>query len=161
MLYAYGWCVIRSSRSVYVGATLDEKIEQIDDRVDAADKLIIAELESWLTELGDVYDFQWSLKAQAWSEAKVLLYTASRNHRPSHLWDFHDWVIQNAPGSYGLTYVHDDEDVGETDTNTYRSRTTDYSNMFRVFRIANGRINELDDPFLSPIVPTIDPSELA
>jgi hypothetical protein len=136
MLNAFGWCVVRSSRSPYVDVTLEETVDRIDEEVSRRDAILADQLLAWLGDPKDNGDFMWSLKPIQWSDAKVLLYTASRNHRASRLWDFHEWIIENAPGSYGLTYVNDDEDDG-----SYRpDRRTgiDRKGVFRVFRIANG-----------------------
>lgn len=48
-----------------------------------------------------------------------------------------------APGSYGVLYVHDDEDV-ET------------SNEFVVYVMRRGQVSEERDQFLSPRAPTIE-----
>jgi hypothetical protein len=158
MLNAFGWCVVMSSRSPYVGATLNDAVAQIDNQVAKQDDRVATDLLAWLGDPVDQGDFMWSLKPIQWSDAKVLLYTASRNHRGSRLWDFHDWIVQNAPGSYGITYVHDDEDDGAYRPD--RRHGIDRTGVFRVFRIANGKIDEFDDPFLSPIMPTIRPNDL-
>ncbi len=69
------------------------------------------------------------------------------------------WIAANGAGSYGLVFVHDNEDDG---TNTdYGRGDADHSNALRIWRILNGQVEELDDPFLSPIVPTINPNEYA
>lgn len=141
-----------------MGVTLHDVVDRIDASVALQDEQLANQLLAWLGDPSNRRDFIWSLKPIQWSDAKVLLYTASRNHRTSRLWDFHDWIVANAPGSYGLTYVHDDEDDG-----TYRPDRrsgVDRTGVFRVFRIANGKIDECDDPFLSPIIPTINPNEL-
>lgn len=155
-LHAYGWCVVRSSRKPYVGVSLDHAVDRLDEQTDAADIEAASRLETWLGELGEQHEFHWSIERLAWSEARVILYTASRNHRPSRLWDFHNWIVANAPGSYGLTHVHDDED-GVGSTRNGRGEY-DFTNVFRVWRIMNGSIEEMDDPFFSPIYPTINPS---
>ena len=51
------------------------------------------------------------------------------------------WVAQELPESYGLLYVHDDEADGQ-------------ANEFRTWRLARGELREMDDPFLSPCIPT-------
>ena len=51
-------------------------------------------------------------------------------------------VAELLPGSYGLLYERDDEAVE--------------SNAFRVRKLARGVVSEESDPFLSPIVPTIE-----
>jgi immunity protein 7 of polymorphic toxin system len=48
-----------------------------------------------------------------------------------------------APGSYGLLYVQDDEDPR-------------YGNEFRVHRLVRGVLTEHADPFLSPVIPTLE-----
>lgn len=52
-------------------------------------------------------------------------------------------VGQLAPGSYGLLYVHDDEDPK-------------HGLDFRVFRLARGAVTEHGDRFLSPVIPTLE-----
>ena len=70
-----------------------------------------------------------------------------------------DWLTSNASGAYGRVYVHDDEDaVGHS---AYGRGQADHTNELRVWRILNGRLDELADPFPSPIVPTINPNEPA
>ena len=59
----------------------------------------------------------------------------------SVVWDVLDWVIQNAPGSYGLFYCHDDED----------SRRSKFDNVYRVHRIKNGKLDELEDHYLGEV----------
>ena len=48
-----------------------------------------------------------------------------------------------APGSYGLLYVHDDEDPG-------------YELEFRVFRLVRGTVTEHADQHLSPVIPALE-----
>lgn len=69
-----------------------------------------------------------------------------RNHRQDWAIEFFRWLAKRAPGSYGLLYVHDDEDP----------RGIEFENSFRVFRLAKGEFNEVDDPFLSPYIPTVE-----
>jgi hypothetical protein len=67
-----------------------------------------------------------------------------------------DWIVTNAPGSYGLFYCHDDEDTMVR--NAYgRVPLMDYDNVFRVHRIKNGRIDELADPFFGLIDGDVGP----
>ena len=48
-----------------------------------------------------------------------------------------------APGSYGLLYVHDDEDPGD-------------ELNFRVHRLVRGTVTEHADQLLSPVIPTLE-----
>jgi Immunity protein 7 len=68
------------------------------------------------------------------------------NHRGSHgstLIDLFAKVGELAPGSYGLLYVHDDEDPK-------------HQLDFRVFRLVRGSITEHIDHLLSPVVPVVE-----
>jgi len=64
------------------------------------------------------------------------------NHRNDSVVDFFRDIATGFPGSYGLLYIWDDE--------------SDHENAFRVLRLMRGKVEELDDPFLSPCVPTIE-----
>ncbi|MFJ7219407.1 Imm7 family immunity protein [Amycolatopsis sp. NPDC098790] len=55
-------------------------------------------------------------------------------------------VGQLAPGSYGLLYLHDDEDP-------------EHMLSFRVFRLARGMVTEHADHLLSPVIPTLEDAE--
>ncbi len=55
-------------------------------------------------------------------------------------------VGQLAPGSYGLLYLHDDEDP-------------EHMLSFRVFRLARGMVTEHADHLLSPVIPTVEDAE--
>ena len=69
------------------------------------------------------------------------------NHRNEPVVDLFRWLAENARGSYGLLYIHDDEDF---------KRGSDYTNRFRVWKLTLGQLEELDDPFLSPYMPTVE-----
>lgn len=48
-----------------------------------------------------------------------------------------------AEGSYGLLYMHNDEDSG-------------HCNEFVAYRLARGRVTVFQDSFLSPLIPTVE-----
>lgn len=73
----------------------------------------------------------------------VLMAHGLRNHRYQPLIELFEQIAQMLPDSYGLLYVHDDEQKGS-------------DNAFRVWRLALGRFTEHDDPFLSPYFPTVE-----
>lgn len=169
MLLAIGWAVVRSSREPYRallekhGANSDEFLSAIDDTDEAvgqADEQLFDRLERYLADLGPP-DLDWHFRRHMNNASGLLTFSSSRNHRglsPSAV-EVLRWLAENGPGSYGLVYLHDDEDVG--DTGRLRGRdSSDHSNEFRVWRLLDGKLEELDDPFLSPIVPRInlDPS---
>jgi Immunity protein 7 len=74
----------------------------------------------------------------------VLTAHGLRNHRYEPVIGLFRWLIQAMPDSYGLLYVHDDED-------------DEHPNEFRVCRLAQGQFGEHAEPFLSPYVPTVEP----
>ncbi len=78
----------------------------------------------------------------------VLCVHGLRNHRYKPVIDLFEWIANELSCSYGLLYVHDDED---------HSRGVDYENEFRVWRLARGEFEEMADPFLSPYIPTVEP----
>lgn len=76
----------------------------------------------------------------------ALIIFGHSNHRRQSVIDLFQWIAENARCSYGLLYIHDDED----------HRGVDYSNHFRVWKLVLGQLEELDDPFLSPYIPTVE-----
>jgi len=60
------------------------------------------------------------------------------------LYLFHD-VARLAPGSYGLLYIHDDEDPERDTTNRWTSHV-----------LARGAVTAVPDPFLSPIIEVVE-----
>ncbi len=96
----------------------------------------------------------WSFSEQQNNDAGVLTFSLSRNHRSSVVWDMLEWIGTYGPGSYGLFYVHDDED---DESNPHYGRgQADYSNVFRVHRLLRGELVELADPFFGSISPDIE-----
>ena len=84
---------------------------------------------------------------RAGNDLIVLAVHGLRNHRYEPVIELFRWVAAELPESYGLLYVHDDED---------HDRGSDFGNVFRVWRIAQGRVEEAADPFLSPSFPTVE-----
>jgi len=56
-------------------------------------------------------------------------------------------IADLAPGSYGLLYTRDDEDI------------EGYDNEFKVFVLVRGSIQQKQDAFLSPFVPVVEDNE--
>ncbi len=59
------------------------------------------------------------------------------------LLDIFKFVGQVASGSYGLLYIEDDEERG-------------YNNVCQVFVLKRGKLERADDPFFSPLIPTVE-----
>ena len=70
---------------------------------------------------------------------------ANHNHNCDYVIDFFKWISQISVGSYGLLHVHDDEDYKRGN-----------ENKFKVWCMKKGEVTELNDEFLSPIIPTIE-----
>ncbi|MFO0954657.1 MAG: Imm7 family immunity protein [Isosphaeraceae bacterium] len=73
-------------------------------------------------------------------------YHGQYNHRRSGPLDFLRFLGQHAPGSYGLLYLRETEE----------GDTFEEMNRFEVWRLARGELQQFDDPFLSPCIPTIE-----
>lgn len=154
MLAAYGWVIARSARAPYLGAVSDS-LDAIDEEVDRKDAELFARLEQFLARFG-APDLDWHFRAHMNNQRGILLMSSSTNHRGAQptLVEVLFWLAENGPGSYGLVHLHDDEDAG-------RRNGADYSNVFRVWRLLAGKVEELEDPFLSPIVPLVNPTKQA
>ncbi len=153
-MLGFGWCHLRSDRAPLADATLDS-VERVDSEIDEADKLLWESFRIWMQNNADPF-MQWQLHENLNNHHGLLTYCLSRNHRSSNVWEMLEWIAKNGPGSYGLFYCHDDEDT--MDRNAYnRSPLMDYNNVFRVHRLLNGNIDELDDPFFGLIDGGIDP----
>jgi len=104
-------------------------------------------------------DLDWHFRAHLKNAGGILTMSSSRNHRgmaPTVLKVF-AWLARHVSGSYGLVYLHDDEDEGESARACGRD-WTDHTNAFSVWRLLEGNVEEFDDPFLSPIAPKTGPA---
>lgn len=73
-----------------------------------------------------------------------LLMTGFQNHRQKEIIDLFHWIAARQPFSYGLLHVRDDEDRGN-------------ENVFRVFSMTRGKVEETTEELLSPCIPKIEP----
>lgn len=73
-----------------------------------------------------------------------LIMTGFRNHRQQGIIDLFRRIAARQPLSYGLLHVRDDEDSG-------------YENVFRVFSMTRGKVEETIEDLLSPCIPKIEP----
>jgi len=127
----HGWAVIRS------------RINLDDPRRTEDERRIFNELQREL-RLYDRPEHFWLYETV--NELLSITCTGLRNHHKDWVVDFFRFLATRAPGSYGLLFVQDEEDHRDG-----------YADAFRVFRLARGELRELDDPFLSPRVPIIEP----
>ena len=167
MFFAIGWAVIRSSRRPYDDLLVRHEmgsdewhaaIDGIDEAIAAADECLFDKVERYLAD--NQLPGQWTFSRHLAHAHGILNLAYSSNHRgqtPLAV-DMLHWLAENGPDSYGLVYVQDEEDVGNAGQARGRDGS-DRSNEFRVWRLLRGKVEELDDPFLSPIVPRIDPTQ--
>ena len=138
MLLVFGWAIIKTSESVYVDVDpLSIRADEIDDELKIADKALRDELGIWLKSNADIW-FEWQFTAEHNNHSGLLQFHTSRNHRGgTTTWPLIEFIANQSKGSYGLVFVHDDEDE--------RAELS-----FKVWRILDGKVTEHDDPFLSP-----------
>jgi hypothetical protein len=153
MIFAVGWCALRTSRRVYETATVTDA-QSVDAALDVADAKLWASFREWMATNHSPW-LLWSLHEYHNHHRGLLQVYLSRNHRASPFWAMLGWIAEHGPGSFGLFHVHDDEDT--VDPQYGRDIPADYNNVFRVHRIMNGRVDELADPFFGPIVPSLEP----
>lgn len=147
MIIGIGWCVLRTSRSVYSETVGEPAISDMNEAVRKADETLWADFREWMTTNSSP-TLLWILHEHHNNHDGVLQVFLSRNHRGSPFWDMLTWIAEHGKGSYGLFYVKDDEDTDRED----------FSNVFRVHRIMSGRVDELADPFFGPIIPNLEPT---
>jgi hypothetical protein len=130
MVELHGWALIREN---FTADNEDVNIEQIVDH---------------LTQEIEKLDVDETLLRISYSNGEAIL-TATRltNHFSDDIKkiiDLFKLIAALAPGSYGLLYLRDDEDM------------TGLSNAFQVFVLAKGAFDPRQDPFLSPFCPTVE-----
>lgn len=143
----YGWCVLRAVPPP-AGESLERDPDRFDSVADEADEQLWHAVRQRMAATASP-SLQWHLAEHLNDDRGVLLFHVARNHTSSEVMDTLAWIGEHGPGSYGLVHIHDDEDDG-----VHRRPTgVDRSNVFRVLRLRDGLVTELDDPFLGPIWP--------
>ena len=129
MIELHGWVTIRETYKV----TFDEEehIEIIVQKIqDEIDKL------HWFKPTIKVMNGEWFLEFSLFSNRK--------DSRSREIFELYKKIGEIALGSYGLIYLYDDEDMEGKE------------NLFQVFSLARGIVEEREDSFLSPVIPTIE-----
>lgn len=129
MVELHGWITIRETfRAVW------EEEEKID--------LLVAKIRD---EINRLSWFKPEIKAQngEWF-LEFTLFSNRINPQILEVFELCKWIGKVADGSYGLIYLYNDEDRNGKE------------NQFQVFSLARGVVSENNDPFLSPIIPTIE-----
>ena len=146
MFEAFGWVVVSTSVEIFTDNTLIEKLDELDDIVGRENTQLWRKLRQWLAKNGDTL-FKWQFYEHLNNIQGVLQFSYSRNHRSNFVHELLNWISQNGTSSYGIVYFNDDE--------------SDDFNKYKILRIARGRVEEFEDPFLSPIIPTLKSSKYA
>ena len=154
MLLAHGWAVIQSSREKYHHLGSNDW-ETLDEESGKQDHELWGRFREWMKEHDDSF-IVWELTEHLNNHHGLLHFSISRNHRSSVLWDLLKWLASSSVSTYGIVYVHDDED--QKSNKNYGRGLVDHSNNYRIWRVLKGEVEELEDSYLSPIVPRILPS---
>ncbi len=149
VMLAHGWIVVQPSHRTYTLPHSSLESDNIDEKLDGEYEVLWSDFCDWVNanfKIKDQWDAsQFLLTKHLNNHGGLCQFQISRNHRSSALWEFLKFASQQSKGTYGLIYVHDDEDtVGNT---SYGRGANDYSKAFRVWRILEGKISEHSDPF--------------
>lgn len=129
MVELHGWITIRETYSAFFKE--EEKIDLLVARIkDEINRL------SWFKPEIKAQNGEWFLE--------FTLFSNRINPQVLEVFEFCTWIGKVADGSYGLIYLYNDEDINGKE------------NQFQVFSLTRGVVKENNDPFLSPIIPTIE-----
>jgi hypothetical protein len=109
---------------------------------------------------GIIGNIQGYISKLSWSSGLLKLYPANgmyhlavggclnrKTSEAEDLLQLYRFIAEQAPGSYGLLYTWDDEDI------------EGYDNEFRVYVLARGNLQLKKDIYLSPCVPVVEDNE--
>ena len=128
MLEFHGWAKIREAY---------REINEDDTKLDVA----ISKLRKFIA---DQYSFY--AVVEETNGSFHLCTTGESNHWRDPVLELFEFIAQVAPGSYGLLYIHDGENV-------------DAHNEFQVWVLKKGKLQKRSDPFLSPYFPEVEEVE--
>lgn len=132
MVELHGWITIR------------ETYESFLEEEDSMD-LVVAKIRDVIDHLSY---FKPEVKAQNGEVfIEFTLFCNRITPQVLEVFEFCKQVGQLGKGSYGLLYLYDDEN------------TNGKENMFQVFSLTRGILKEHGDPFLSPIIPTVEDAD--
>ena len=126
MLELHGWVTIRETYEVDGEDNIDVVIDKINEEIEH-----LLYFKPQIRVKNGTYFLEFSL------------FPNRANSETQEVFKLYKRIGELAVGSYGLIYLHDDEEEGK-------------ENQFQVFSLARGVVRELDDIYLSPIVPVIE-----
>ncbi|EKR71261.1 Imm7 family immunity protein [Leptospira noguchii] len=115
------------------------------DNTETLEEAALQKLLQWISNLRCIPDrkAQDFVNIQRQNGQICLTMSGLFNHRSAFVIDILKRIAVIMPGSYGLLYIHNEEDdKGEID----------YSNEFVVWKLARGNLTLEKDPFLSPCI---------
>jgi len=124
-----------------------ERILQVDDEESHLDE-ILNTINIEITKIG-IDDNLLRINYNNWGAS--LTATRFTNHFSSDIDEIINLfkkIAEIAPGSYGLLYLHDDENRNGLD------------NIFQVLVLSRGTVTWREDTFLSPYIPTVEDEEV-
>ncbi|MCA9457357.1 MAG: hypothetical protein KC587_11890 [Nitrospira sp.] len=142
MFLGFGWAIIQTSREDYVTTSFEE-LDDLDEVMREKDRELHRQCRDWLETHADHW-LIWQFIENLNNHSNLLHFCTSRNHRTSTFWILAEFIVEQSQGSYGVLYVHDDEDQG-------RRTGQDHSESFRVWRMLDGQLTEHDDRLFSPL----------
>ena len=129
MIQMYGWANIRES---YLEDYEEENMPAINNNL-----------------RNKIADFSWHngmISLKYLNGDLILTFALSINRMRQETYeafDLYNYIAEIAKGSYGLIYLHDDENPEKY-------------NQFQVYILARGQMRLSEDPFLSPLIPTVE-----
>lgn len=136
MFEFHGWL------SLHANDEDDPDLAALEARLDAAEAVLRREIRK-VEDGMSIFEIR-----HAGNGLRTLAAHGLRNRRYEPVFELFRRAAETLPDCYGLLYVRDDEDD--------RGADGDFTNAYRAWRVARGRVEELDDPFLSPCVPVIE-----
>jgi Immunity protein 7 len=97
--------------------------------------------EAYITNRPDLSDNNYKFVNH--NGISTFLISGLHNHFREYVTDIFNWIGKNAPGSYGLLYISDDEDRSNPEG-------------FTVFAMKKGKLSQTQDQLLSPRIPAIE-----
>jgi hypothetical protein len=129
MFEFFGWACINI---ITVGDDYEEDVE--------AEANFLHNLKEQIEAIADKGIVEIHLDERVHEDLHALSIAGLTNHRCETVIELFRWLSSNAPQAYGLLYVRDGED---------HKRGHNYENVFRVWRLRRGVLDELADPFLN------------
>ncbi|MFK7845588.1 MAG: Imm7 family immunity protein [Rhodothermales bacterium] len=145
MFTCFGWANVCSNRD-HIDPLSDDESE-FEELAQKSDEQLYLELEKKIDAVAINSWIEITFHRQFNNAYGVLSLIGNHNHRYEPAIDLFRWIAEHGKGSHGLLFVLDDED---------QHRGRDNSNCYKVWKLLRGEVQEIDDPFFSPYIPTVE-----